>query len=140
MSLVLVFFSHSQGGWCSGYLLVFSRHQVDLGVGHGTQVVVSCSQRRSNKLVHPPRDHRRWLGTFNTAEEAAVVYDLRKRQIKGEHTKCNFAALDDSGELGTLSDGSVCGFKRDHQYWEPQMVEGGQELTVLGAGLLPDSR
>lgn len=92
-----------------------------------TKANVMCSQRRSNTPPDSPRAHRRWLGTFNTAEEAAVVYDLRKRQIKGEHTKCNFAALDDSGELGTVLNGSVCGFKRDHLYWEPQTVEGERE-------------
>ena len=42
----------------------------------------------------------RWLGTFESAEEAAVVYDLRKRQIKGENAKCNFPPLDLGGKLG----------------------------------------
>ncbi|KAL6772347.1 hypothetical protein ACKKBG_A29875 [Auxenochlorella protothecoides x Auxenochlorella symbiontica] len=40
---------------------------------------------------------REWLGTFETAEEAAVVYDIRKRQIKGEATKCNFPPLKNNG-------------------------------------------
>lgn len=43
---------------------------------------------------------REWLGTFETAEEAAVVYDIRKRQIKGEATKCNFPPLRTDGKLG----------------------------------------
>ncbi len=49
-----------------------------------------------------PRAACRWLGTFETAEEAAVVYDLRKRQIKGEGAKCNFPPLDLGGKLGEL--------------------------------------
>ena len=44
---------------------------------------------------------REWLGTFETAEEAAVVYDTRLRQIKGPGAKCNFPPLDDSGETLT---------------------------------------
>lgn len=43
---------------------------------------------------------REWLGTFETAEEAAVVYDMRLRQIKGPSAKCNFPPLDLSSRLG----------------------------------------
>jgi hypothetical protein len=43
---------------------------------------------------------REWLGTFETAEEAAVVYDMRLRQIKGPSARCNFPPLDlTSGQL-----------------------------------------
>ncbi len=43
---------------------------------------------------------REWLGTFETAEEAAVVYDTRLRQIKGHAARCNFPPLDLSGRHG----------------------------------------
>lgn len=42
---------------------------------------------------------REWLGTFETAEEAAVVYDMRLRQIKGPGAKCNFPPLYMSDKL-----------------------------------------
>lgn len=41
---------------------------------------------------------REWLGTFESPEEAAVVYDARLRQIKGPGAKCNFPPLDSSGD------------------------------------------
>ena len=65
----------------------------------------------SNNPAPPPPSSpllRRWLGTFDTAEEAAVVYDIRKRQIKGGSAKCNFPPLDMGGPLGELTTPSRC--------------------------------
>lgn len=50
---------------------------------------------------------REWLGTYDTAEEAAVVYDIRLRQIKGSKARCNFPELDLSGRLRQLE---ICPF------------------------------
>ena len=33
----------------------------------------------------------RWLGTFDTAQEAAKAYDAAARQIRGATARCNFA-------------------------------------------------
>ena len=36
-----------------------------------------------------------------------MVYDLRKRQIKGEGAKCNFPPLDMGGKLGEAGRGGA---------------------------------
>ena len=52
------------------------------------------------EIRNPKSGAREWLGTFETAEEAAVVYDARLRQIKGSSApRANFPELDQSGPM-----------------------------------------
>jgi hypothetical protein len=62
---------------------------------------------------------REWLGTFETAEEAAVVYDMRLRQIKGPSARCNFPPLDLTS--GNLVRRDIC----------PHGKSAPQRLTLL---------
>lgn len=62
---------------------------------------------------------REWLGTFETAEEAAVVYDMRLRQIKGPSARCNFPPLDLTS--GNLVKRDIC----------PHGKSAPQRLTLL---------
>jgi hypothetical protein len=42
------------------------------------------------EIRDPRKGIRLWLGTFNTAKEAALKYDETARRIRGKSAKCNF--------------------------------------------------
>ena len=51
----------------------------------------------ASEIRNPKSGSREWLGTFETAEEAAVVYDVRLRMIRGNGAaRTNFPPLSSS--------------------------------------------
>ncbi|GAB4847385.1 hypothetical protein Ancab_026443 [Ancistrocladus abbreviatus] len=50
--------------------------------------------RYAAEIRDPSTKERYWLGTFDTAEEAALAYDRAARSIRGSHARTNFVYSD----------------------------------------------
>ncbi|KAH7285110.1 hypothetical protein KP509_33G013500 [Ceratopteris richardii] len=78
------------------------------GVPSQASRYIGVRQRRWGKWAAEIRDStqglRLWLGTYDTAEEAAIAYDDAARQIKGPEALTNFIAADSNSSSAQCSE------------------------------------
>lgn len=72
-----------------------------------TRKFVGVRQRPSGRWVAEIKDSsqrvRLWLGTYDTAEEAAHAYDEAARALRGENARTNFASTPPNSDMDQLN-------------------------------------
>ncbi|CAM9001847.1 unnamed protein product [Rhodiola kirilowii] len=100
-----------------------------------TKLYRGVRQRHWGKWVAeirlPKNRTRLWLGTFDTAEEAALAYDKAAFMLRGEYSRLNFPNLKHSGSVVT---GEFGEFKPLHSSVDAKLQTICQEMREAEKG------